>query len=171
MMTRAHRSSTGRAEARTQARTDAQPAAEAALRASRALVAVAASSMSHLGDITLPQFRALVVLAQRGPLRAGELAEVLAVHPSTLTRLADRLARKGLIERRVPEHSRREVEIHLLDEGRELVAEVSRRRFDELTRIVASATPEQRAAMLAGFEAFADAAGELPEHGWALPWA
>ncbi|MDH5291985.1 MAG: MarR family transcriptional regulator [Acidimicrobiia bacterium] len=166
MNTRAHRRRGSGAELQGEARATA----EAALRASRALVAVAASSMGILGDITLPQYRALVILAQRGPLRAGELAEALGVHPSTLTRLADRLARKDLIERRVPEHSRREVEIHLLDEGRSLVAEVSRRRLAELTRIVASALPEQRAAMLAGFEAFADAAGEQPEDGWALPW-
>ncbi len=144
---------------------------EAALRASRALVAVTASSLAVLGDITLPQYRALVVLAQRGPMRAGELAAVLDLHPSTLTRLADRLVGRGLIERRVPDHSRREVEIHLLGEGRDLVAQVSRRRFDALARIVASATPDQQAAMLQGFEAFADAAGEQPEHGWALPWA
>lgn len=135
------------------------------------MVAVAASSLSMLGDITLTQYRALVVLAQSGPLRAGELAEALNVRPSTLTRLADRLAHKGLIERRTAEHSRREVEIHLLDPGRSLVSDVSRRRFDELRRIVASATPAQQAAMLHGFEAFADAAGERRETSWALPWA
>lgn len=144
---------------------------EAALRASRVLVAVTASSLAILGDITLPQYRALVVLAQRGPMRAGELAEALNLHPSTLTRLADRMVGRRLVERRVPEHSRREVEIHLLDDGRSLVAEVSRRRFDDLARIVASATPAQRSAMLQGFDAFADAAGEQPEHGWALPWS
>lgn len=134
------------------------------------MVAVAASSLAVLGDITLPQYRALVVLAQRGPMRAGELAGALGLHPSTLTRLADRLVARQLIERRIPQHSRREVEIHLRPEGRSLVAEVSRHRYDDLARIVASATPAQRAAMLEGFEAFADAAGEQPEHDWAFPW-
>lgn len=88
---------------------------------------------------------------------------------SVTVRLADRLVARRLVERRVPEHSRREVEIHLLDEGQSLVAQVSQRRFDDVARIIASATPDQRSAMFLGFEAFADAAGEQPEHGWASP--
>src|SRR5690348_13934892 len=70
------------------------------LAASRALVAVAARSLAAAGDeVTLPQYRALVVLATRGPQGTAELAAALAVNPSTATRMCDRLVRKGLIRR------------------------------------------------------------------------
>ena len=65
---------------------------DAVLRASRVLVSVAVRSLAAADhDVTLPQYRALVVLASRGPQRPTELAEALAVHPSTITRLCDRL--------------------------------------------------------------------------------
>ena len=48
------------------------------LRASRVLVAIAARSLAEAGeDVTLTQYRSLVVLASRGPQRVAELAEVL----------------------------------------------------------------------------------------------
>ena len=68
------------------------------LAASRALVAVAARSLAAAGhEVTLPQYRALVVPAARGPQGTAELAAELAVNPSMATRMCDRLVRKGLI--------------------------------------------------------------------------
>src|SRR4051812_50175053 len=73
---------------------------EALLAASRAMVALAARSLAGLdADVTLPQFRTLVVLAARGPQRAVDVAAELGVNPSTGTRMCDRLVRKGLIRR------------------------------------------------------------------------
>ena len=47
------------------------------LAASRALVAVAARSLAAAGDeVTLPQYRALVVLAAQGPQGTAELPDV-----------------------------------------------------------------------------------------------
>ncbi len=95
------------------------------LAASRALVAVAARSLAAAGDeVTLPQYRALVVLAARGPQGTAELAAALAVNPSTATRMCDRLVRKGLIRRHRQPGDRRAVRIALTAPGRDLVAEV-----------------------------------------------
>jgi DNA-binding MarR family transcriptional regulator len=104
-------------------------------------------------------------------MRAGDLAEALGVHSSTLTRLADRLVQKGLVERRTAEHSRREVEIALAEGGRELVADVARRRIDDLVKVLGAVDREVQDAIVAGFEAFADAAGELTDDEWVIPWA
>lgn len=90
--------------------------AAAILTASRVLVAIAARSLAEIStEITLPQYRALIVLASRGPQQAGDLAHALGVAPSTITRLCDRLIDKGLISRRRAEVSidRRRVEIEL----------------------------------------------------------
>src|SRR5664279_4938853 len=78
--------------------------------ASRALVGVAARSLSALEpDVTLPQYRALVLLRSRGDQNVSALADALGVHPSTATRLCDRLLKKGFIDRATSSGSRREV--------------------------------------------------------------
>jgi DNA-binding MarR family transcriptional regulator len=142
------------------------------LAASRALVAVAARSLAAAGDeVTLPQYRALVVLAARGPQGTAELAAALAVNPSTATRMCDRLVRKGLIRRHRQAGDRRSVRITLTAAGRDLVAEATRRRRAELTRLLAALPPGQHEPVIAAFRAFAAAAGELPQPGAALGWA
>jgi DNA-binding MarR family transcriptional regulator len=145
---------------------------DALLTASRALVAVAARSLADLeGDVTLPQYRALVVLATHGPQTVGQLAESLELHPSTTTRLCDRLVTKGLIGREISSASRRETTISLAAPGRRVVQEVSRRRRREIERIVARVPTELRASMVRALTAFADAAGEIPEQAWSLGWS
>ena len=58
----------------------------ALLRAFRALVGVAAQSLAHLPeDVSLGQFRALVLLAEHGTMTVGALATHLGTHPSTTT--------------------------------------------------------------------------------------
>src|SRR5579862_3719582 len=142
------------------------------LAASRALVAVAARSLAVAGDeVTLPQYRALVVLAARGPQGTAELAATLEVNPSTVTRMCDRLVRKGLVRRHRSAGDRRSVRITLTAAGRDLVAEVTRRRRAELTRLLAGLPPGQHEPVIAAFRAFAAAAGELPQPGAALGWA
>jgi DNA-binding MarR family transcriptional regulator len=145
---------------------------DSVLAASRALVAVAARSLAATGDeVTLPQYRALVVLAARGPQGTAELAAALAVNPSTATRMCDRLVRKGPVRRHRQPGDRRSVRIALTAPGRDLVAEVSRRRRAELARLLSVLPAGQDEPVIAAFRAFATAAGELPEPGDALGWA
>ena len=139
--------------------------------ASRALVGVAARSLSTLEpDVTLPQYRALVLLNARGEQNVGALADALGIHPSTATRLCDRLLTKGLIDRATSEGNRREVSLTLSPEGLALVNAVTRTRRRELRRIVGRIDPAARRALVDAFDAFATAAGELPDDAWKLGW-
>jgi DNA-binding MarR family transcriptional regulator len=134
---------------------------EATQTASRALLGVVARSLAEvLEQITMPQFRVLVVLCAEGPLRSGVLAERLGIHQSTFTRTADRLVAQGWIRREVSPESRREVIVDLTDSGRQLVLDVMQARRREIEKILRRATPEQRKAIRTGFDAFARAAGE-----------
>jgi DNA-binding MarR family transcriptional regulator len=154
------------------ASTTADELVDTVLAASRALVAVAARSLAAAGDeVTLPQYRALVVLAVRGPQGTAELAAELAVNPSTVTRMCDRLVRKGLVRRHRPAGDRRSIRIALTGSGRDLVAEVTRQRRAELARLLQALPPGQHEPVIAAFRAFAAAAGELPQPGAALGWA
>lgn len=143
---------------------------DAVLASSRALVAVAARSLATVADdVTLAQYRVLVELASRGPQRVADLATVLGVDRSTATRMIDRLARKRLVTRRRVPSDRRAVRVSLSAEGRSLIAGVSRRRRAEIARIL-QRMPRDTRAVLEALQAFASAAGEVPEQDWSLGW-
>ncbi|MCL4422050.1 MAG: MarR family transcriptional regulator [Actinobacteria bacterium] len=144
---------------------------EAVLGASRVLVAVAARSLAEVGeDVTLPQYRALVVLASKGPQRVASLAEALGVTPPTATRMCDRLVRKGLLKRRISREDRREVRLTIAPAGQELVTEVTRRRRLEIARILSKISVEDQQAMAELFGKLTRAAGEVPDQDWAVGW-
>lgn len=140
--------------------------------ASRALVAIAAKSLAQVEDqVTLPQYRALVILASRGRLRPVDLADALDVSPSTATRMCDRLVRKELVERVHSDSDRREVELRLSTDGRALVSEVSNRRRREVRRVLSRTSVEQQRQLIEALQAFNSAAGEAPESTLALGMA
>ena len=144
---------------------------DAILRASRVLVAVAARSLSAVDhDVTLPQFRALVVLAQRGPQRPSNLADALGVHPSTITRLCDRLVAKRLVKRAESPGNRREVTITLTPKGKRLVDSVTAKRRVEIAEIVTRVPQRERATMVRALNALGEAAGEPADANWFTGW-
>jgi DNA-binding MarR family transcriptional regulator len=144
--------------------------ADAVVTASRVLVAVAARSLTEEETVSLPQYRALVVLASRGPQRPVDLAQALNVDPSTATRMCDRLEGKGLITRRRDEVDRRVVVLDLSAGGRRLVDRVTRRRRKEIGQILTAIDPKERANLIRAFTAFGRAAGEAPEGSWQRSW-
>lgn len=140
---------------------DVDAAAMATLVASRSLFGFVAQSLAPaLDELTMPQFRVLVVLAGAGPLRMGDLAERIGVHPSTLSRTVDRLVAGEWMERASVEESRREVHVKLSDRGRALVNDVTDRRRTQIVRVLTSLPDADRAAVRRGMELFAAAAGE-----------
>jgi DNA-binding MarR family transcriptional regulator len=142
------------------------------LTASRALVGVAARSMEAAeSKVTLQQYRALVLLAGRGPQNVSTLADALGIHPSTATRLCDRLLERELIERAPAADNRREVILQLDRAGSKLLREVTRRRTSEIRRIIARLDADVLEQLIAAFDAFADAAGEARDDAWRLGWS
>ena len=137
------------------------------LRASRVLVSVAVRSLAGVdGDVTLVQYRALVVLASRGPQRPTGLAEALGVHPSTVTRLCDRLVAKRLVRRGESPTNRREVTIALTPKGRRLVDAVTEKRRDEISKIVARVPTGERSTLVHALSALGTAAREPADSDW-----
>jgi DNA-binding MarR family transcriptional regulator len=133
----------------------------ATLVASRSLLGFVAQSLAPaLEEMTMPQFRVLVVLDGNGPSRMGDLAERIGVHPSTLSRTVDKLVGAGWLERASGEESRREVHVALTKRGRKLVNEITAQRRSGIAGVLEGLTAEDRAAVQRGMEIFADAAGE-----------
>ena len=140
---------------------------DAVLSASRTLVAVAERSLGGAAEeTTLAQYRALVVLASRGPQRVVDLARALEVTPPTAGRMCDRLVRKGLIRRHRAREDRREVQVSITAAGREVVDQATVRRRELLAEILGRLPARRQAAVAAAFRDFAAAAGEVPDSQW-----
>ena len=106
---------------------------DALLTASRLLVAVSARSIAVVDDtITIPQFRTLVILSNRGSVNLATLAGLLDVKPSAAGRMVDRLVGAGLIDRLPHPTSRRELLATLTPRGRKVVRQVTAQRRREI---------------------------------------
>ncbi|MEO8266059.1 MAG: MarR family transcriptional regulator [Ilumatobacteraceae bacterium] len=149
---------------------DIDTAAETLLIASRAFIGIAARSFAGVDDITLPQYRALVVLTRASALTVGDLAEALDVHSSTATRVCDRLEMKRMLRRRPGASAdRRLTTVALTAKGRRLVGRVTEHRLRDLATIAAAMSPGDLKDTIRALTAFADAAGEgarLDRFGW-----
>jgi DNA-binding MarR family transcriptional regulator len=137
---------------------DTQEVVAAVLAASRLIVGMSARALADVDDsLTLPQLRTLVVLADRPPTKQADLAAELGVNPSTVLRMADRLAAAGLMERQPNPESRREQLLSLTPAGRELVHRVLDRRSEEVAALVSRLTPADRAGLVHGLRALTEA--------------
>jgi DNA-binding MarR family transcriptional regulator len=144
---------------------------DAVLSASRVLVAIAARSLADAGEeVTLTQYRSLVVLASRGPQGVAALAEAVAVTPPTASRLVDRLVKKGMVRRRTDRQDRRQVRIALTETGRNLIDAVSVRRRQEIAALLATIAPETQRSVVDALSQLAEVAGEVPEQDWSTGW-
>jgi DNA-binding MarR family transcriptional regulator len=145
-------------------------AVDAVLTASRSLVAVATRSLGAAAEeTTIAQYRALVVLASRGPQRMVDLAGALGVAPSTAGRMCDRLVRKGLIRRHRARADRRAVLVSITAAGRLVVDQATARRRTLIEGILAKLPADTQRAVAEALAAFADAAGEVPDRQWPSP--
>ncbi|MGH3411618.1 MAG: MarR family winged helix-turn-helix transcriptional regulator [Marmoricola sp.] len=112
---------------------------DAVLAANRVFVAVATNALAGIApEVTLPQFRTLVLLDSRGPMTLTALAAALGVVPSTATRMCDRLVSKKMIRRATDRGNRRQVTLSLSTAGRRLIEKSTARRRDEIFRLLAT---------------------------------
>jgi DNA-binding MarR family transcriptional regulator len=134
---------------------------DSVLRASRALVGIAAASMSCIDDVvTVPQFRVLVIIFSRGPSNLAAVADELEVNRSNASRICDRLIKAGLLQRRESSVDRRQVTLTLTASGRHLVERVNRRRRSSIERVLRDMPDAERDMLATALAAFAAAAGE-----------
>lgn len=110
------------------------------------------------GPVSPSQLRALTVLEGREGANLRALGEALGSRPSSVSRLCDRLAAAGLVERFPSPTSRREVEVRLSRRGRAVLDEFRTFRVRELETVLREMSPAELAALAEGLEAFRVAA-------------
>jgi DNA-binding MarR family transcriptional regulator len=147
---------------------EADPAVvDSLLALSRLLVGLTARTLGEFGaEVTLSQYRALVLLAVRGRQRTGDLAAELGVQSSTVTRLCDRLIRRGLIERVRQQDDRRVAWLDLTGDGAGLVAGTMAHRRAAIAELVSAAGLGQDTALVAALDALVEVAGETTDPDW-----
>jgi len=129
---------------------------------SRVLAGVADRSLQAASaQVSLAQFRALVVLARTDPCSAGELANALGLIGSTTTRLCDKLLALGWITRTDRPADRRTIELALTRSGRALVEQVLAVRDAELERILTHLPHPSRARLAAVLPPLLSAADDV----------
>ncbi|NTJ43763.1 MarR family transcriptional regulator [Agrobacterium larrymoorei] len=70
--------------------------------------------------LTVPMYRVLAMLKERGESTLGELADVVSVEVSTLSRLIGTLSKRKLVSRTRPEDNGRIVIVRLTQQGEAL---------------------------------------------------
>lgn len=127
--------------------------------ATRDLVGVALRSVDRL-EVSLPQFRLLLVLHELGRVTSTQCAQALGVVSSSVTRLADRLHASGHLVRGTDPDNRSVVTLTLTESGRRVVKQVTARRRRELSRVLDRLDPAERAACVAVLRTLHDLLGD-----------
>ncbi len=86
--------------------------------------------------ISRAQWGVLVRLDRSEGLKQSELAEILDLQPISLTRLLDRLAENGLIERRADPNDRRANRLFLMPAARPLLEQLTELGQDMMTGVL-----------------------------------
>ncbi|MFD3717437.1 MarR family transcriptional regulator [Streptomyces sp. NPDC058674] len=104
------------------------------------------------------QLRALLVVETAEGINLRTLGAVLGSRPPSVTRLCDRMAAMGLVERMPSRTSRREVELRLTPQGRALLEEQRSIRLLEMAAVLDRMEPAAVEALVVGLRGFRDAA-------------
>jgi MarR family transcriptional regulator, organic hydroperoxide resistance regulator len=117
---------------------------------------------SGLG-VTGPQRLVLRVVGRFPGMSAGQLAQVLHLHPSTLTGVLQRLEHQGLLARRADARDGRRVLLGLTREGRQLDVD-SEGTVEAAVRLALSEVSEQKVS--SAVEVLGRIAASLERLGW-----
>jgi len=86
-------------------------------------------------DASMREYDVLYTLSKReGPLRLGDLNRSVLLSQPALSRMVDRLAERGLIERKADPADRRGVLLSLTEAGRDVQREIGRRHARSVAR-------------------------------------
>lgn len=103
-----------------------------------------------LPAVSASEARALIELVAARGIAQGELAALLGLDKSTVSRLAAGLERKGWLRRGRDEANQRYVRLYLTPQGRDVATRVWRAWQSRQARILAALSADERAGLSAG---------------------
>ena len=140
---------------------------DAVVDATRVIGALIARTLVQLDPpVTMPQWRVLVV-ASDGGCPVSAVADDLAIHPSNATRIVERLASAGLVEKCRGSVDRRQVMVTLTKAGQELYDRAMRLRRERVREAMQGMDADERERLVVALGALVD--GLRPTH--SAPWS
>jgi DNA-binding MarR family transcriptional regulator len=126
------------------------PAAAAQSAAEAAPATTSTQAYEPLPALSPSEARALIELVSARGIAQGELAALLGLDKSTVSRLAAGLERKGWIRRGRDEGNQRYVRLYLTPQGGDVAARVWQAWQSRQARILAALSADERAGLSAG---------------------
>ena len=112
------------------------------------------------GELTLPQWRALVVIGRGQDARVGEIAAAVGMTLPSASRLVRRLENRGLVTTGPDEADRRATLVRMTAQGRQVRQEVVNRRRAMMEAALIAHAPSLPRDLVAGLAAIAGALAE-----------
>lgn len=103
-------------------------------------------------NITMSQFKVLLMLSLRGSGSGQELSAVMGIGLATLTGIVDRLVAQDLVTRREDPHDRRVRRLELTGAGNEMIERIMTVGLEHQRRVLRRLTVEELKVVAAGTE-------------------
>lgn len=109
----------------------------------------------QVAHITMTQLAVLREL-RNGPQTVGKLGAQVGLSPASVTRLVDRLEKRGLVARSRHEEDRRRVGVRLTSQGERVLGESKVFRGSHVHLAVEAMSPDERRLMTEGLRRFVE---------------
>lgn len=114
-------------------------------------------------DLSESQIFLLRLLDHHGTMRCSELAEELQITMPAVTNLANKLVRKGYVQREVPEHDRRLILLSITPIGQEVLNLVNRLQLEAMQSLWVDFTDSELKQLFLSFHMMNDRLEDLAE--------
>jgi MarR family transcriptional regulator, organic hydroperoxide resistance regulator len=108
-------------------------------------------------NITVPQLKSLFFISHEGTTNLSKLAARLAVTPTNVTGIVDRLLKKGLVTRTESGQDRRILVLKLTEDGEKLVTRLRERRRGYMSDVLARMSRDDLEILARGIKLLANA--------------
>ena len=102
--------------------------------------------------ITTEQWRVLVCIKSRGPLRLIDLASMLERGPNSMSMLVDRMVKAGLVRRTRDRKDRRTVFVSMTDKGKEAVEPAAPAGWEFIHKVLSPLSYDDKRALASMLE-------------------
>ncbi len=116
-----------------------------------------ALSRASAGELTLSQWRALVIVGRTAGIRVGDIAGAIGMSLPSTSRMIQRLERRGLVETHRDETDRRATLVSLTSNGSQLRGAVVACRREMMEAALAAFAPTLPNSLVPGLELIAKA--------------
>ncbi|OFV82847.1 MAG: hypothetical protein A2W26_12685 [Acidobacteria bacterium RBG_16_64_8] len=134
---------------------EAQPLIESCTEALRRLAGLARPHGSDWLDLDLGmgQFKAMLVLTDRGRQTVGGLGRALGIADPSASLLVEKLVARGLAVRQIDPEDRRRILVEPTEAGRSLMSRLRQTREDQIVAWLEALDEDELRALLVGLEA------------------